>query len=276
MRHISWAGRRGPGAGRRAGRLAARVLASAVVYAATLLVPAAVGAAAVGDGRLPSRQLPAARAFGGQPAVGALFTVSAGQLGTHFCTASVVHSARRDLAVTAAHCVTGSQLQFVFVPGYASGKAPYGVWQVTAVYADQAWRSARSPDDDVAFLRLSVARDGARIEEVTGAERFGAGWHPPAPVQVVGYPDGADQPVSCTNQARSFAAAQLEFDCGGYTDGTSGSPFLADVSAASRQGTVVGVIGGYEQGGDTPDVSYSSAFGPAVEALYRELMSASG
>ena len=143
------------------------------------------------------------------------------------------------------------------------------------VHGDDA-RAPVLPDDDVAFLRLSVARDGARIEEVTGAERFGAGWHPPAPVQVVGYPDGADQPVSCTNQARSFAAAQLEFDCGGYTDGTSGSPFLADVSAASRQGTVVGVIGGYEQGGDTPDVSYSSAFGPAVEALYRELMSASG
>jgi hypothetical protein len=29
------------------------------------------------------------------------------------------------------------------------------------------------------------------------------------------------------------------------------------------------VIGGYEQGGDTPDVSYAAAFGPAVAALYQ-------
>jgi hypothetical protein len=50
---------------------------------------------------------------------------------------------------------------------------------------------------------------------------------------------------------------------------TSGGPFLADVSAASGQGTVTGVIGGYEQGGDTPQVSYASAFGPWVGALYR-------
>jgi hypothetical protein len=29
------------------------------------------------------------------------------------------------------------------------------------------------------------------------------------------------------------------------------------------------VIGGYEQGGDTPAVSYAAAFGPAVTALYQ-------
>jgi hypothetical protein len=32
---------------------------------------------------------------------------------------------------------------------------------------------------------------------------------------------------------------------------------------------VVGVIGGYEQGGDTPQVSYSSAFGANVAELYK-------
>jgi hypothetical protein len=29
------------------------------------------------------------------------------------------------------------------------------------------------------------------------------------------------------------------------------------------------VIGGYQQGGDTADVSYASAFGPASTALFR-------
>jgi hypothetical protein len=33
---------------------------------------------------------------------------------------------------------------------------------------------------------------------------------------------------------------------------------------------VIGVIGGYEQGGDTPEVSYSIVFGPNVASLYSE------
>lgn len=248
---------------------------AAVACGTVLLIPASVGAAAITHraGGLAPRQLPAisptAQASGGVPAVGALFTAGTGELGTHFCTASVVHSAGGDLAVTAAHCVTGKPGQIVFVPGYANGKEPYGVWQVTAVYTDQAWQSSQDPDDDVAFLRLSDASGGVPIEDITGAERLGAGWQAPALVQVTGYPDGAGQPVSCANWAKSFSPTQLEFDCGGYTDGTSGSPLLADVPTASGQGTVIGVIGGYEQGGDTPEVSYASAFGAAVAALYQ-------
>jgi hypothetical protein len=47
------------------------------------------------------------------------------------------------------------------------------------------------------------------------------------------------------------------------------------VPASSGQGTVIGVIGGYEQGGDLPQVSYSVAFGAAVAALYQAAKAAS-
>jgi hypothetical protein len=264
--------------------IALTILATAAVYGTAVLIPGNVGSAAVADqagtaagadyaGDLTPREVPTTsrtgQAFGGVAAVGALFTTSAGGLGTHFCTASVVHSAHGDLAITAAHCLAGEQGQIVFVPGYANGKEPHGGWRVTAVYTDQAWRSAQDPDDDVAFLRLSDDADSVPIESVTGAERLGTGWHEPALVQVIGYPDAANQPVTCTNWAKNFSPTQLEFDCDGYTDGTSGGPFLANVSAKNGQGTVIGVIGGYEQGGDTPQVSYSPAFGSAVAALYR-------
>jgi V8-like Glu-specific endopeptidase len=263
---MRWIGRR---------KLVLAVLA-AVVFCGTLLAMSGRTGAdpiARAPGATVSRQAPAisdaGQAFDGVAAVGALFTVSGGKLGTHFCTASVVHSARGDLAVTAAHCVTGNKGQIAFVPDYANGKEPYGVWQVTAVYTDQNWQSAQDPDDDVAFLRLSDGSDGTPIENVTGAEQLAVNWQEPAAVQVIGYPDGADQPVTCANWATSFSPTQLEFDCDGYTGGTSGGPFLADVSAASGEGTIVGVIGGYEQGGDTPQVSYASAFGPAVTVLYQ-------
>ena len=42
------------------------------------------------------------------------------------------------------------------------------------------------------------------------------------------------------------------------------------LSARTGTGTIVGVIGGYQQGGDTPAVSYSSYLGDAVHELYQQ------
>src|SRR6516225_1557507 len=172
------------------------VLAAAAGLAALLLVPADGGAA---DGPGPSRLAPptaggagasrGGQAFGGVAAVGALFSETSGQLGTHFCTATVVHSPHGDLAVTAAHCLSGTPGPIAFVPGYANGQQPFGIWQVTRVYTDKAWQSAQDPDHDVAFLRVSAASDGTRIEDVTGAEQLGTSWAAPALVNVIGYPN---------------------------------------------------------------------------------------
>jgi hypothetical protein len=86
---------------------------------------------------------------------------------------------------------------------------------------------------------------------------------------VIGYPQGSNVPISCGNLARGFGPAQLVFDCGKYTDGTSGGPLLEDVNPTTGLGMVIGVIGGYQQGGDTPSVSYSARFGALVADLYK-------
>ena len=207
--------------------------------------------------------------FAGTPAVGALFTMSKGKLGRHFCTASVIGSPHGDLVITAAHCVTGTS-GIVFVPGYDRGAAPYGIWTVTKIYVDRSWTSSSNPDDDVAFLRVSQAGSTVPIEDVTGAEALKTGTPARQLVEVIGYPDSGSQPIVCRNWTREPMSEQLEFDCGGYTDGTSGGPFLANVNPLTGQGRVIGVIGGYEQGGLTPQVSYSSMFGANVAALYRQ------
>jgi hypothetical protein len=74
--------------------------------------------------------------------------------------------------------------------------------------------------------------------------------------------------VECANLTTLFSSTQLQFDCGGYPDGTNGGPFLTHVSATTGQGVIIGLIGGYEQGGLTPSVSYSSMLGANAEALY--------
>jgi Trypsin-like peptidase domain len=226
--------------------------------------PAHNPAAAVPPGRA------AAKPFGGIPAVGALFTTtSSGQLAAHFCTASVVHSPHRDLLITAAHCVWPRTGVIDFVPGYEDGSAPYGIWTVTRVVVDPAWAASANPDDDVAFLVVARAGGGLRIEDVTGAERLGIGQGAGQQVHVIGYPNGGSLPVICQGRTSRPLPHQLEFDCGDYTEGTSGGPFLGNAASATGDGTVVGVIGGYQQGGDLPQISYSAEFGQNVAALYQ-------
>ena len=223
--------------------------------------------------------------FAGTPTTGALFTVSNGTLGYHFCTASVVHSPRGNLLITAAHCVTGRSGPIAFGPGYHDGKTPYGIWYVSRVFVDQAWSASGSIADDVAFLQVKADTAGTEIEDVTGANQLGLSEPAGQLTQVIGYPDGSSEPVVCENQTKAFGAGstgaastgatQLEFDCGGYPDGTSGSPFLVQMNQATGEGTVAGVIGGYQQGGDSPSVSYSIAFGSNVGTLYQSAAAAS-
>jgi len=211
--------------------------------------------------------------FSGTPTVGALFTVRNGRLGSHFCTASVVNSPQGNLILTAAHCMAGisetSPSGIAFVPGYADGATPAGIWPVTRIFVDSAWAADANPDDDFAFL--TVAQSGhTSLESITGAEKLGTGDPPADIVRVIGYPDAQNQPIICQNRTTMFSATQTQFDCDDFTVGTSGSPLLAGAGGPGPggHGTVVGVIGGYEQGGDSPDVSYSAAFGQNAQALY--------
>jgi V8-like Glu-specific endopeptidase len=245
------------------------------VVAAVAITPASGAADDIATGFVqamrhldsPSRN---GQAFSGTPAVGALFSTSAGRLSQHFCTASVINSPHGDLVITAAHCVTHTSGTVVFVPGYNNGTTPYGVWTVTKVYLDNAWKSSQNPDDDFAILRVSQRGSTVPIEDVTGAEKLITGQpYNHQLVQVIGYPDSSNQPITCENRLKEPMTDQLEFDCGAYTDGTSGGPFLAEVDSATGQGAVIGVIGGYEQGGNTPQVSYSAVLGANAAALYK-------
>ena len=211
------------------------------------------------------------RFYNGTPAVGALFTISSGHLGQHFCTGSVVASPAGDLVITAAHCMQGKRAGDVdFVPEYHRSQHPFGVWTVTQVFVDRAWSSSQNPNDDFAFLVVTQSGDATPIQDLTGGEKLGTGWGAVQKVQVIGYPDSRQRPITCTSKTRAFSAHQMEFDCGGYTNGTSGGPFLANLHPATGLGTVIGVIGGYQQGGDTPSVSYSARFGTSVRALYNK------
>jgi hypothetical protein len=218
---------------------------------------------------------PQSTAFRGVSRVGAVFGASAGRPDHHFCSGAVVDSPTRDIVVTAAHCViapgTGrARSGLSFVPGYHDGLRPYGTWRVATVVAGAAWTRSGNPNDDVAFLVLRPAPGGRRVQDLTGAEALAFNPVPGTRAVTVGYPSRTDRPVFCTSTLRAFGPHQLEFDCPGLPGGTSGGPMLIGVGpGATGHGAVAGVIGGYQEGGDRDDVSYSSYFGPAIASVYR-------
>jgi V8-like Glu-specific endopeptidase len=254
----------------------------AVLAVLAVLVPAAPGgtrlavrlvAAVQGLGRTAHQAaIGASHPAPPADAIGVLFHIThRGQLtGGHFCTASVVDSPQGDLVMTAAHCVTRVGAgQFAFVPGVRYGHTPYGVWPVTRVTVDQAWATSADPDHDVAFLQVKKLRSAITVQSVTGGERLGLSQPAGQFVRVTGYPDRLAAPITCENWVSAFSPTQLRFDCGGYTNGTSGSPLLTGVSPTTGLGTLIGVIGGYQQGGDTDSVSYAARLGASAAALYR-------
>ncbi|MEU7581691.1 trypsin-like peptidase domain-containing protein [Streptomyces sp. NPDC041068] len=190
--------------------------------------------------------------------VGALF--DGGLDGRHFCTASVVHSKDRDLIVTAGHCLSDGE-GVTFAPGYHDGKAPYGLWTIDRVYADDHWTHDGDEDHDLAFAVLEPL-DGRRVEDVTGANTLDTVAGTDHRVTVTGYPSDEDAPRTCTSTTNRFRAGQQSIGCPGFSNGTSGSPWV------TADGHLIGVLGGYHGGGDTPDVSYSVILGTEAAALY--------
>ncbi|WP_406092506.1 trypsin-like serine peptidase [Kitasatospora purpeofusca] len=195
--------------------------------------------------------------------VGALFTGTV-RPGNHFCTASVLHSATGNLLLTAAHCLDDPS-GVVFAPGYRDGKAPYGTWRVTAVHTTTGWSHNGDQDEDFAVLETAADATGRRVEDVVGGNTLGTDEPFGTAVRLYGYPAGGESPLLCTNTTGRQSTYQRVVDCPGYPGGTSGGPWISTAT-----GHVVGAIGGYQQGGDTDDTSYSAYFDHTVAALYAE------
>ena len=204
--------------------------------------------------------------------MGALFAREPG--GDHFCTASVVDSPGRDLLITAAHCINGGKnggyrrRPRVRPRATGTGQAPFGIWEVAKLLVAPQWAKLLQPATSTSASSSWRPHDGRNIEDVLGANRLHLDTGYRYLVRVTGYPDGAQAPIACINWTSREGASQLRFECGGYTGGTSGSPWVTRFNPRTRNGTIVGVIGGYQEGGSTADISYSPVPGcPGAAAL---------
>ncbi|MER5888579.1 trypsin-like serine protease [Streptomyces sp. NPDC001941] len=280
-----------------AGRRGAAALWCAAL-ATTLAACSAAGAAVDPDGTgtqarpaLPQPQKSAVPAETRLPSMGVLLDG-----GGHWCSASVVDSPKGNVVVTAAHCVfddEGAPMKdFSFAPGFHGkdkGTAPEGTWKVRAVQVGGAWPPPDDSDDssdqddsdaaqtaadstDFAFLTLDPDAKGRQVQQVVGAEV--PDWNSKAErrVTVFGYPNAEhnpdNHPIACTTDTTKDPDldGSMLMECGGFFDGTSGGPWLADYRDAGHRGRIIGVT----SGGDTDAETTAVVFDDAAKALYEK------
>jgi hypothetical protein len=212
--------------------------------------------------------------FAGAPGTGMIFYASQ-SLTTHYCTASVVNSRYGDLIIMAAHCNPGSWM--AYVPKYQRGAArqPYGIWAVTKVFKDSHYTGGlgAGSDYDYAFAQVAKNSRGQNVQSVTGGYRLSRTPGYNAYVTVLGYPkvraDATDEAIRCRPNYRTQKLPgyrQMVLYCRGFYGGTSGGPWITSFNGST--GNLVGVTGGYHDGGPNSWTSYSPVFDDRIFSLF--------
>jgi V8-like Glu-specific endopeptidase len=235
------------------------------------------------DGPRPGEYIPPSRSFDGLPQAGTFFWTDATGTG-RTCSGSVVRSPGHTLVLSAGHCLKGyagtsPKRNLAFVPQYHDELKPFGIFPVkdNGVYVSQQYYDLgedAGAEYDFAFAVTEPNQDGTLVQDAVGGVQLltGTGYYH-APVRMIGYPAKAEKPLECWSWTTKWVSDDPadpgtfpRIACDAFVGGTSGGPMLVPWLGGWA---VIGVIGGYHTGGNTPQVSYSAYFGAATQALYR-------
>lgn len=186
----------------------------------------------------PNSQTPTAVADTAPAMVGKFFfTNTDGK--DRVCTASVIAHPKRNVIITAGHCVysvgKGWHTNLAFAPGYHDGVHPeFGLWHYQSARAFERYQDEGRISHDQAMVGLAPRdSDGAHIQDVVGANELQ--WDQGADhdsVRVWGYPvlgdfQGATTAQRCDGAThdRSIFDDDAVVSCP-MTGGASGGPWL--------------------------------------------------
>ncbi|RJL26586.1 trypsin-like serine peptidase [Bailinhaonella thermotolerans] len=193
----------------------------------------------------------------------------------YWCSATSIQSKYRNLVATAGHCAYDTDTntatkQFVFIPSYHQGKAPYGVYVGYKLNFHSDFDVFEDYDRDYAFINVYNGIkpntgptkdfrpvDVGRLGDNVGGQGFTWNRNPKSTYFTFGYPAGAhldgDKPYSgntmkwCYGTSSTMPAApefnvqeHLGFKCA-FTPGASGGPWLYGYRNSTRVGYVGGV-----------------------------------
>lgn len=204
--------------------------------------------------------------------IGKVFFTMAGQ--SFVCSASSIGN---YAVITAGHCVSDGHGHFhtnwVFVPAYNAGAAPFGQWTVNFLIVSSAWHNGGGALWGSDF-------GGAVLNKVAGlkiSQKVGwLGWSVNLPVgsqhwHSIGYPqaapfNGAKQIVCAASWATSDSTSTFGIGCDA-TGGTSGGPLIRLLKpGVSGAANYVNGLNSYKYTTTQPLALYSPYFGNAAKS----------
>ncbi|MGH2982130.1 MAG: trypsin-like serine peptidase [Solirubrobacterales bacterium] len=193
-------------------------------------------------------------------------------LGDGSCSGTLVASRLQNVVVTAGHCAYALETaqwasNFLFVPGYREGSAPFGEYPAAALLAPDEWTGAGEWSYDIAIAQLSTP-----LEAELGARGIAFNEAPRTNYQIFGYPadpapyDGelliqCDAPFFSLEYTGSHPFSTVAYPCN-MQEGASGGGWV------NPAGQVVSVSSHVYLDPGLDDLIVGPYFGSAAKRLY--------
>ncbi|MFJ4775108.1 trypsin-like serine peptidase [Streptomyces sp. NPDC088762] len=198
---------------------------------------------------------------------------------TASCSGDSITSANGSTVITAGHCVKYQgawHTNWVFVPAYNNGNAPYGQWSATKTFATDQWAASEDMNMDVG-LAVVAPLNGQTLSQAVGAQGilFNGGYN--KKMYSFGFPaaapyDGTKLVYCSGNSGKDFLLTKDHSLACNMTGGSSGGPWFQDFNEATGLGTQVSVNSfGYTF---LPNRMYGPYFGNEAKAAYDKAQTA--
>ena len=194
----------------------------------------------------------------------------------YVCSGNAVTSGNHSTVATAGHCVNESgayATNFVFVPAYDNGAAPYGKWVAKGLYAPTQWVSNGDMTYDTGFAVVNPDSKGELLTDVVGGSGTAFNQAYGLTYKAYGYPqaspfDGTSL-WSCTGKATKdtnnpqFGTQGIPCD---MTGGSSGGPWFIQTNSTTGSDGLQNSINSYGYNGSA--VMYGPYWGETIQDTF--------
>ncbi|MBG6226015.1 V8-like Glu-specific endopeptidase [Arthrobacter sp. CAN_A2] len=204
------------------------------------------------------------------PRIGKVFFTQGGQ--NYVCSGNSVQSGNQSVVATAGHCThdlsTGWVTNFVFVPAYNNGSAPYGKFTARSLVSTTEWVSRNDISYDGAFAVMNTL-NGRTLSATVGASSIGFNMARGLTYSAYGYPAASpfngERLYSCYGKASAdrVGGTQSQGIPCDMTGGSSGGPWFVGSGSTGTQNSVNSF--GYNT---QSNVMYGPYFGSSIQSAY--------
>ena len=158
------------------------------------------------------------------------------------CSGDAVTSGNRSVVLTAGHCVKldgAWHTDWVFVPGYDNGNAPFGTWSAKKTLTTPQWEASEDINYDVGAAVVNpldgqsltdvVGGQGVAFNQARGQDMFAFGWPAADPY------DGTKEIYCSGTTFDAFISDGIGMTCD-MTGGASGGPWFLSFNEGDGTG----------------------------------------